>query len=289
MDDYENISSLLDLLNNSPAPQNARKNGSAARPTKGKTGVLPAASEHQLSPPPVEIPQGTQPFAPAVPRAVSPQLAEPPATAVSSPPAASPQVAETLTPVIPEQPDRDPDERTLTEAAGPIYLFASSQQTLKTSCQPEGFLSYRERFLGGCGNPGDPVEVLLIENLMLAYHNIGRLLVLSADTRESEAICAYTAAAARLMAELRRGALTLQDYRAKARDAQRERSKADRRKKGKTKGLRPKDRAPRKKHCNGKLGSNGHGKIPLCLQKRFDFPTPGESLPAEAIGCGARS
>jgi hypothetical protein len=207
----------------------------------------------------------------------------------------TPQVAEQQVVAIPEQPERDPDERTLTEAAGPLYLMASSQPVLPIGREPGGYLTYRERFLAGCGNPQDPVEVLLIESLMLAYHNAGRMLVLSAGAGESDTNVAYADAAARLMAELRRGALALQDFRAKARDAQREKRENTRGKGAKPKGDKPRKkadssphhRARQKKAHNGKLGSNGHG-VPLCLQKRFELPTPDESLPAEVIDCGGR-
>ena len=249
----DNITSLSGHPDDSCVPKNAPNNSSTARPAKGKAGVSSSTSQLQ----------------PAVP------------------PAASPQVAETLMPMVSDQPDRDPQERTLTEAAGPVYLYCSTQQTLPAKCEIDGFWKYRARFLEGCGNPQDPVEVLLIESLMLAFHNIGRLLVLSAAAGDSETIVAYTAVAAQLMAELRRGALALQDFQAKARDAQRAKSEADGRKNGKANNLRPNSRVPQEKGRNGKVGSNGHGD-PQWIQKRFELPIPVALPPGEAIGCGGR-
>ncbi len=270
MDD-DTVTSLSDLLvDGFPFLGNAPKDSSSGRRTKVKTSSLPGACEPQPSTPPIRIPVAPKPSVPAIP---------------VDPPALSP-VAKSLMPTVSEPPERDADERTLTEAAGPIYLMASSQPILPISCEPAGYFIYRERFLEGCGCPKDPLEILLIESLILAFHNAGRLIVLSAKAGDVDTNVAYADAAARLMAEFRRGALALQDFREKARNSQWEKSKADGRKK--SKASRPKGRTSKKKSPNGKLASNGSGEMPPWLQKRFDFPTPGESRQADAIGCGGR-
>ena len=296
--------SLLDLYASSPS-QNGRskRSGSAGIPLAASQQQLSVASggiSQEIEPQvpaapaiPAGIPQAGKPLVPAIPEAPAasslvPEPLAPAAPAISAAPVEPPQVAEQQVPAVPEQPDRDPDERTLTEAAGPMYLMASSQPVLPLSCEPAGYLSYRQRFLEGCGTPQDPIEVLLLESLTLAFHNAGRMFVLSAGAGTSDTNVAYADAAARLTAEFRRGALALQDYRAKARDAGPAKPREGRRKSRKAADLRPRPPARRKKGCNGKLGSNSNGARHLWLQKRFEFPTPDESLPAEAIACGGR-
>jgi len=73
-----------------------------------------------------------------------------------------------------------------------LSTFAFRRATFSLEQKSNGSCSSTQE-TPSCGNPQDLVEVLLIESLILAYHNAGRLLILSADTRESEAICAYTA------------------------------------------------------------------------------------------------
>jgi hypothetical protein len=57
---------------------------------------------------------------------------------------------------------------------------------------------------------------MLIEQLMVAHHNVGRLHMQAAATRDLEEARICNAAAVRLMAEFRRSALALRTYRAPA-------------------------------------------------------------------------
>ena len=269
------------------APRNARKNGSVARSSRNGQKTSPAPG------PPDAFPLDNPPLRSETPLEASPQAVKTVVPASPAPPPTTSPSAQPPASAAPESPERNPDERTLTEAAGPLYLFASNQPILKTSSQPDGYLKYRERFLAGCGNPQDPVEVLLIESLVLAFHNAGRMVFQSAAATDSDTVIAYEGAASRLMAELRRGALALQEYRAKGRDIERGKAeeaqlakpKAERDKNGKATDPHPKRRTAKKKASNGKVGSNDHSEMPPWLQKRFEFPTPVESPLDELIVC----
>jgi hypothetical protein len=57
---------------------------------------------------------------------------------------------------------------------------------------------------------------MLIEQLMVAHHNVGRLHMQAAAARDLEEARICNAAAVRLMAEFRRSALALRTYRAPA-------------------------------------------------------------------------
>jgi hypothetical protein len=76
-----------------------------------------------------------------------------------------------------------------------------------------GARSYLEQFLGEAGQPTDPIERLLLEQLALAHHRAAALHVQAAQAREPEAIKALNGAAVRLVGELRRLALALKVYR----------------------------------------------------------------------------
>ena len=68
-------------------------------------------------------------------------------------------------------------------------------------------------FLAEAGSPADPVERLLLQQLFLAHHAVGRLHVRAGVATDPQAIVAFLGAAARLTAELRRLALALEAYR----------------------------------------------------------------------------
>ena len=66
------------------------------------------------------------------------------------------------------------------------------------------FKALRDKTLVAAGRPTDPIEIMLIEQLMVGHH---RALVLHAKAAEAntiEAAKAYNAAVVRMMAELRR-------------------------------------------------------------------------------------
>lgn len=286
MDD-DTTDSLLEFMENL-ASDNAAKNGSATRSNRTKSAASPAPGT------PIAVPMGKKPSKPAVPPAASPQATKPAPPASPSPSPTSSLATQPPTSVPQESPERNPDEQTLSEAAAPLYWFATCQPILNTSCDPIGFLKYRERFLAGCGNPQDPVEEMLIESLVLAFHNAGRMAVQAAKVTDCDTVIAYQGAASRLMAELRRGTLALADYRlkssdlarGKSKDARRAKRKAGGSKKGKATDSHPKRHAAKKNGSNGKVGSNGNGEMSPWLKKRFEYPIPVESPLDGLIGCG---
>jgi hypothetical protein len=101
----------------------------------------------------------------------------------------------------------------LRETAGSLFLYASMGGFL-TQVDPAAFKIFRDRLLLDAGNPTDPIEVMLIEQLALAHMNIGRLYFRSATADGLEAAKAYGSLAVALTGEFRRSALALQAYRA---------------------------------------------------------------------------
>jgi hypothetical protein len=73
---------------------------------------------------------------------------------------------------------------------------------------------YLERVLEESGNPIDPIERMLIEQLSLAHFRVGQLHASAGQAQALEGVKVYSAAAARLWGEFRRTALALRIYRA---------------------------------------------------------------------------
>ena len=71
---------------------------------------------------------------------------------------------------------------------------------------------YLEQLKQDAGNPTDPIEVMLIEQLCMAHWRIAQLHVSAGQAKSVEAIKAYNSATARLWGEFRRTALALRVY-----------------------------------------------------------------------------
>ena len=79
------------------------------------------------------------------------------------------------------------------------------------------YKAYRDNVLAKCGAPHDPIEIMLLEQLMMAQMAIGNLHVSVAGVTDANAVGMIMSAIGRLMAEFRKTALgnqTVQDPRA---------------------------------------------------------------------------
>ncbi|MBM4089189.1 MAG: hypothetical protein FJ276_07140 [Planctomycetes bacterium] len=104
----------------------------------------------------------------------------------------------------------------LRTVAGAGYLYASLSGFLGQQINPDAYVQYFTQLLRDCGTPHDPIEVMIVEQLALAHHNVGRLYAKSALADHSDEAVAYASAAARLAGEFRRTALALNEYRGRA-------------------------------------------------------------------------
>src|SRR5262249_8131885 len=68
-------------------------------------------------------------------------------------------------------------------------------------------------YLQAAGATSDPVERMVLEQLFLSHHVVGRLHARAGTRDRLEEVQAFLAAAARLMAEFRRSSLALKAYR----------------------------------------------------------------------------
>jgi hypothetical protein len=79
------------------------------------------------------------------------------------------------------------------------------------------YKKFRDKLLADSGNPTDPIEIMIIEQIALAHMNIGRLQFRSSTAESVEQAKAYGSMAAQLLGEFRRTALALQAFRFSAR------------------------------------------------------------------------
>jgi hypothetical protein len=75
------------------------------------------------------------------------------------------------------------------------------------------YQAYIDKQLQECGNPRDPIERMLIEQMLIAHHTVGRLSVRAAGAQTAEEAKTYHDITARFLGEFRRCALALKTYR----------------------------------------------------------------------------
>jgi len=78
---------------------------------------------------------------------------------------------------------------------------------------PNGWKMYRDWLVKASGDPSDPIEVLMIEQIALAHFRVGQLHAKAESAESTEAVKAYSSAAIRLTGEFRRLSLALRQYR----------------------------------------------------------------------------
>ena len=144
----------------------------------------------------------------ADPRQEGPPPEADPATPASGPPEADPTAGADRRRIIAGLAGN------LRHVAAAAYLRATMAGTF--TLDGDAFRAYRDGLMRDAGDPADPIEVMLIEQLMLAHHNVGRLHMQAAAARDPEEARLCNAAAVRLMAEFRRSALALRTYRVPA-------------------------------------------------------------------------
>jgi hypothetical protein len=100
----------------------------------------------------------------------------------------------------------------LRETATAMYLYGSSAGTFP-KVETAAFSRYVQKLREDAGDPADPVEQMLVEQLALAHHAVGRLHLKAATAETLNEAAIFLGAAARLTAEFRKTALALKSYR----------------------------------------------------------------------------
>lgn len=94
--------------------------------------------------------------------------------------------------------------------------FMAESLGLEDSIESRAYVVYLRRLLQEAGNPTDPIERMMLEQLALAHLRIGQLHANAGKSKSTEACKIYTSGASRLLGEFRRTALALRVYQAHA-------------------------------------------------------------------------
>lgn len=123
-------------------------------------------------------------------------------------------------PIDPMNPNNLTDEEKLeavgkafSDGGGAVYIGLIAQEIFSPHVSPEAIKKAMEQIHAQCGNSTDPIERMMVEQLTLANHSIGRLMVKSASADNFEQAAMYQASATKLLAEFRRLALSIKKYR----------------------------------------------------------------------------
>lgn len=142
-----------------------------------------------------------------------PNAAQPvPKTAQSS--AANEQLA-----AIRQAAEQDPDceqalaDFVMNQSAG-MYLAGSNQSSPLRCLTPKAFQKYFDELYAeiGCPEAKDPLHRLMVEQLVIAHHVIGRLVMNTANCQEIELLRTQCTLAVQLMSEFRRMAQAVNAY-----------------------------------------------------------------------------
>lgn len=72
---------------------------------------------------------------------------------------------------------------------------------------------YLNSFVRDAGEPTDPIELILLQQLLMAHHRVAQLHAKAEGATSPEAVKILNAAASRLLSELRRLSLAIRQYR----------------------------------------------------------------------------
>jgi hypothetical protein len=190
----------------------------------------------------------------------------------------------------------------LRDMTGATFVYFTVASSLSGDIDPQAFKIYRDKLLQDAGNPSDPLETMLLEQLALAHFNIGRLQMKSCAVENAKLAVAYSDAATRLLGEFRRCTLALEDFRAKQ-IARKDRKAttastgkeplADRNRKPlrpingrKPSANRKKPPSRKKKPAYNKVTTTGE--IPECLRQRMGLVADDALTQTAEIGANGR-
>jgi ParB-like chromosome segregation protein Spo0J len=96
---------------------------------------------------------------------------------------------------------------------GPFSALMAAAVGLDRHFETAAHRIYLDRVLKDLGDPADPIERVLVEQLCMAHFRTAQLHVGAGQAQGAEAVKLYSAVAARMLGEMRRTALALKAYR----------------------------------------------------------------------------
>ena len=97
------------------------------------------------------------------------------------------------------------------------YLQAILTEAIGTGPPREGLQEYLKNVLQQAGGASDPIERIIVEQILMMHHSVGRLHIKAASSATHDQDKVYSERATALTAELRRWILALPQYREKSR------------------------------------------------------------------------
>lgn len=169
----------------------------AARPTKPK-------KIRRLD----EIPPGTLRPAASEPLSAPPAEAPPPSAPVAD-------VGDGRVPGTAAHAQLQAEADQLTNVAPGTYLYGALAGYFGSAVDKYSYVVFLQRLVAQMA-PADPLEAMLVEQIALSHHALGRAHVRAANATNAEVAKIFFTAAAKLQAEFRQSLLALKGYRAPA-------------------------------------------------------------------------
>ena len=119
------------------------------------------------------------------------------------------------TPEQPIHPRFTPEQQSLAVKHGIAPAALAAAMGVENKIETSGCRVYLDDLVRESGNPSDPVEIMLLEQLAMCHQYSIQMQALSKKAEGIEAIELYMSGAARLSSEFRKTALALKEYRKK--------------------------------------------------------------------------
>ena len=100
------------------------------------------------------------------------------------------------------------------EAAGGIYLASCVGAVMAGLGDPSVMAQYMQDLTRECNAQHDPLQRLLLEQIVVAFHRVGSMHSNAANAKSPELMLGYNAGATKLLGELRKCLLTLRELQA---------------------------------------------------------------------------
>jgi len=117
---------------------------------------------------------------------------------------------------LPNDPSPEQKAAQLRDVVPAAYVYGTAAGLFQGAVDLESCQLYLHQLLQEAGDPVDPTARMMIEQLAMAHHAIGRLHVRAATREGLAEVVAYHGVLARLMSEFRKTSLALQGLRKNA-------------------------------------------------------------------------
>ena len=112
-----------------------------------------------------------------------------------------------------EEEKLEEEGRVFTRNSAAVYISLVTQEIFSSKISKLAVKKAMEQIHAQCGNATDPIERMMLEQLTLAHHSIGRLMAKAATSDSFEHAEMYHSTSTKLLGEFGRLALCIKNYR----------------------------------------------------------------------------